>query len=339
MAGGQTRQTTALFLLVLAAAGQAYFVWYAARGMWGWAWLVHIFSCFILSGALSVKRSGDLRREAFHTRAAAGVILTIFFPGAGIWAAIAAEAAVRMAGDRRSGVFEDYEQAVLEHERRGRLLSGSAHLLDHIREEIGFEPLTDIMRGRDAGLKIRAIDRLSRSLKAEHVRLLKNATRDISPEVRLYASSALLKLETQASNRMAEAEDQSRRSMSSESSSDLGRLYFEYSRSGLVDAVVGKHYVELAVKAYREALDREPANADIMTRYAVCLAEAGRAAEALRFSERAAPILKDKKEALLLRSALRFNTAAYASVGEGLERLAAEDLTPEEREAVEFWQK
>lgn len=299
---------------------------------------VHVMAVGILWACYSLRLSferhpGDLMPDFFY-----GLILITFFPVIGLPAALLFFLAVRGFGfTMKSGIFEDYEKYILEKSVVDLTSQSITNLLRYIREEVSFEPLTDIMMGRQIRMKTKAIAKLAQTFSRPHVRLLRAATRDTAPEIRLHAANALLKMENQMHEKIQKALKTAKRLGSPRAHADLGDLCRIYSEIGILNQELSRYYLQMSVEAYRSSLDLETDQPEVIVHYARCLLELGQFERAGVLLERAAEIWPQDAEIVFLRNRAYFHLGKFEGIPDFFRVLDAKELEGREKEVCAFW--
>jgi len=154
---------------------------------------------------------------------------------------------------KRQGLVEIYSS---EMKRAARML-GVERVEDmdsFLMEEASVEPILEILKGSDVGLKRGAVNLLGNIGGKEAVGLLKESLSDPSPEVRFYAHATLAKLDDSYTQSIKTAERQTQ-DEASESFAALGNAFVRYAESGLVEDVVRRQLLDRATRAFEQALD------------------------------------------------------------------------------------
>jgi len=317
--------------------GLALFLRQAGAGPFWWLW--HGAAGVFLAAFLVVwMKSGPVSSFAYPQYSFAAVLI-LLFPGPGMLAAAVFLWMARIMGRRfRTGVFDEYDEYIRQDGENDGLITAGQRLLRRMREEAGFSSLADIMSGRSVPLKIRAIEKLCKSLVPEKVKLLRRASQDESPEVRLYAATALLKLEVDAQNRIEAAGKAADFAQDAEAFTELGNLYREYALSGLAEKSLSRYYLEKAIGAYRDALDRRSGDPEAMTVYGRCLLELDRLGDAGRLADGALRLWPQREELVFLRNEIYYRLGRYDLIQEAFEVLPPEARTdPQRKEVIQFW--
>lgn len=122
------------------------------------------------------------------------------------------------------------------------------------REELNVAPINDILRGKDENMKRGAITYLGRRATPEAVQTLTRCLSDASPDVRLFAHSALSKMDLAYNRQIHDA----KKLVAKEGEKVLphkllGLAYKNYAECGLLDAGTINHYMNLATASIEQA--------------------------------------------------------------------------------------
>jgi hypothetical protein len=149
-----------------------------------------------------------------------------------------------------------------------------------VRDSIDFESYVDILAGIDRALKIKVVSRLAGIKDPTAVRVLRASLHDPDPEVRLYASSAMFKLEVSYHQELSRAsKDMQRRGLLRDRIryADACRAYAD---AGLVDTDAAMHHRAIALEEYLFVCKSDPSRRDAAFAAVMLLIEMGRCAHA-----------------------------------------------------------
>ena len=278
-------------------------------------------------------RPGDPRRPIIFF----ALLTVIFFPLLGIPAAILIFFGARNSNQQQDIELESQGSHLDKQALRELRMDTYLGLMRHLREETTFEPLIDIMTGHETPLKIKAIRKLTQQFTPEHLALLKAATRDASAEIRLYAATALLKMEDGIVARISNAEKMTQRTKQALDYSTLGDLLCLYSESGLLEPSMARPALNRAAEAYANSLDLETRQAEIMLNYARVLIRLGDFHKARTVLDGAVKMWPGRAEAILLRASVYFELGHYLDVTAQLQAVGAAPLQVSDKEVVSFW--
>jgi len=329
---------TVILLIISGAAAEAAVpaVWRASHSLFI-AGAVHLTAAFLVAGGVhaAMRRLpyDEVRPVLFY-----GVLVTLFFPLIGLPAAFLMVLGVRIFGGRfRASVYEEYEQYVSEKEISSSIAGEGRNVLRNIRKEISFEPYADIVRWGDITSKMKVIGKLSGSFAREDVSLLREAVHDPSPEVRFYASGALLKLESRISERITRAEQSVKRRGGAEDYSDLGDMYRLYVTSGLSPEELTGYYILLACDAYQNSFDINTDQPDLVVAYAQSLFDIRNYRRASALLDHAVKIWPEHAEISFLRGEVYFRLGDLREVFRNFADTRTDGLDETRREAVKTW--
>ncbi|MDD4899774.1 MAG: tetratricopeptide repeat protein [Candidatus Omnitrophica bacterium] len=280
-----------------------------------------------------LEKKGQLNAVYFFS-----LILVLFFPGLGLIAAVFLIIAARwFSGRLKTGLYDSYEKYITQKSYDSVFTQRPDNVLNKMRNEIGFEPFIDIMRGEELKIKLRVIEKLSREPKNENVKLLKEAFYDPAADVRLYAAAALLKMDSQVNS---EIELMLKKTKSRGQAADfrqLGALYQKYVDSGLIEKSLTEYYLSLASQAYRTSLDIDTNQPDCLLDYVRCLFRLNQHNEAKSALDHAVAAWPDNPQMIFLRNEFCFITGDFANIGASFSGISPEGLSRDKREVWEFW--
>ncbi|MDD2752288.1 MAG: tetratricopeptide repeat protein [Candidatus Omnitrophica bacterium] len=266
------------------------------------------------------------------------LLLIIFFPGFGLIAAIFLVIVVKWFTQRlKSGLYSSYEKYITQKNYSLPFSERPSNVLSRMRSEIGFKPFIDIMRGEELKIKLRVIEKLSRDLKNENVRLLKEAFYDPAADVRLYAAAALLKMDGQVNNEIELMIKKTKSRGAAVDFRQLGLLYQKYVDSGLIEKNLTEYYLVLAVQAYRSCLDIDTDQSSVLLDYVRCLFRLNWHEKAKSALDNAIKAWPDNPEVIFLRNEFYFLMGDFKEIGASFSLASPEGLRQEKKEVWEFW--
>lgn len=265
-------------------------------------------------------------------------ILAAFFPGIGLIAAAIFYLPIQLGGKKLNiGLYDDYEEYITDKKEKSVRWKSLLGTQQQIRREVGFLPIADIMAGHDVKLKVKAIAKLSKNISRENVHILKRALADPLAEVRMYAASALIKMDQEINDQINLAKQWTQKRGSARDFAQLGNLYQVYTASGLVDETLSKYYLKLTAEAYRQSLDQDTQQSQIVVDYARCLLELKDNERAKLTLSRAYKIWPQDPNIVFLRNETLFRLGEMDQVKEGFESLNVSQLDESQRKVIEFW--
>ncbi|MEI7999045.1 MAG: tetratricopeptide repeat protein [Candidatus Omnitrophota bacterium] len=300
------------------------------------ALLLHLGASLLLAvGFIKFKKNAkqkELRAVYFF-----GLMLVVFFPCFGLPMGILVIVWVRRGQKSHLGIYEEYEEYI-EHVG-GKDTYGSLYLrqLDKLRGDIGFESYIDIIKGDNDNIKQRVIEKLSRNATVHSVKLLKMALSDLSPEVRLGAANALLKIEKTINDKIQTALNMTKQRGVAQDYTNLGGQYRGYAFIGLMEKKSSDHYMLLACQAYQQSLDLDTNQASVIKDYAEILLAVGDYEKAQKFLDNGIQIWPDDWQMHLLRAETYFLRRRFECVEGALYGMTSQDLSPLQVSALKFW--
>ncbi len=275
----------------------------------------------------------DMRAVWFY-----GVILVFFFPCAGIAAALLL---ILMVKEFTKHSGEDPYEDIDEDAKKNGLIHTTAktyiNVLQDIRKGLSFDSFIDIIRSGNDRVKERVIDKLSRDISPHSVRILKEAVREASPDVRLCAVGALLKIEETLSEKIQLAIRMTQKRGAAKDFGNLGDLYRMYATIGLIESQNTNYYLSLACKAYRKSLDISARNPEVLMTYARSLLSLEKYEEAGRLLDQAAKTWPQRQDVFLLRTEVYFALGQFREVAGRLNSMESADFESRMKEVAAFW--
>ncbi|MBF0494001.1 MAG: hypothetical protein HQL28_02580 [Candidatus Omnitrophica bacterium] len=266
-----------------------------------------------------------------------GAIITAVFPIIGAAAFLLLAGLMLFGPKLKANVYGDYENYISEKGINTDIYGDKSGMLNNIREEVSFESYVNIVHWGDIASKMKVIGKLSDSAEAADIRLLREAVKDTSPEVRFYASGALLKLESSISSKISEMEETVKTRGSSADFARLGDLYAEYASSGLAPANLKEYYITLSAENYRRSLDINTDQPEVILNYVKGLFSTKEHRKAKPLLDMAIKTWPDEARLLLLRAEVYFLLWDMREMFFCLSGLRMDALTEEEKKVVEFW--
>lgn len=296
------------------------------------------FSGAVLLGVAIWRRRREIPKEdPWQPLFTYGYILTVFFPGFGALFFVLQCGLFLKGKTLRTGLYEDYESYISRKQQDGGEVREVMNALRQIREEVSFEPLVDILTGTDVRMKQRAIKKLSQKISRESVKLLQEATRDASPEVRLYAAAALLEMEAGINAKIRRASEMTKQKGSPQAYAELADLYSTYVKTGLSEETLAQYYLGLSAEAYEKSLDLDTNQPQVVADYARVLLALRRFDKAKRVMDRFVHLWPENGELVFLREEIYFNLGLYKDVGDLLKNAGRLAMEGREKEIFDFW--
>ncbi len=157
----------------------------------------------------------------------------------------------------RRGIVEQYRDYIdRDREEQVEELKPLDDVVTFLMGELSVEPLADLLASEDHEMRRAAIEVLRRLKNPTAIRLLRQALKDPNPEVRVYATGALTRVDAEMNEAIESAAARAERSLG-----DMDALLawaeamLAYVRSGLLDPDSQKHYLTLAEEPIKKALE------------------------------------------------------------------------------------
>lgn len=293
----------------------------AAQGVWHWLAVagLHLAAAAVLPlVGRTVRGEAALRRYYYNLSG----LFILFIPVLGILGSFLA-LGLSNALQKPKGLAEEFERKV--YMRKADLLAVRADdLKGFLAEEMGVEPIRDILDGNDVDLKRGAVTLLRNLGTPEAVKMLRLCLTDEALEVRYSAHSALTVIEEGHTRAIAEAKDKVEEGEAG-SRTRLGLACLAYATSGLPEEALASHYLESAREALGAAREESAKNGEDTAELDLRLGEIAlrmddRKAAAQAF-DRIAPDAPQYFEALLGLCRLHYDDRDYASLARDVARL------------------
>jgi len=234
-------------------------------------------------------------------------------------------------------LYKDYEDFIEENNVEKTSIAHYKNILHELRNEVSFEPFIDIIKGQNNLTKEKVIEKLSNNISANSVRILKIAISDPSGGVRLSAANGLLKIEEVINGKIQLAVKMTKERGSAKDFSDLGDIYRMYANIGLMEASSYNHYMNLTCQAYKQSLDIDTNQVDVVIHYAQSLISIKDYEKANRLLDHAIKTWPDNNDIILLRAESCFHLHKINEIKESLYDLTLESLSPDQRVVAEYW--
>lgn len=312
------------------------FIW-AIHGMTSAPILFHFAASilFVFAYILSIPRRSNYYRPVLFY----GLLLILTLPGFGVIAAIMLFALTFVVGTfAKSGVYEEYEKSLIEPDMEAVDVKMETQALRRVRHEVEFESFADVIKGGDVYKKSKVLEKLTKRISSDSIVLLQEATADASAEVRLYAATALLKVEDVINGMIRDAVAKTRQRGLSVDFMLLGDLYKLYSKVGLLEKKVALKFLSLSCDAYRSSLDIDTSQPEVMLHYLQSLIVLGQCEKAQSFLQGIVKIYPNDSRFWFLYASVYYYLNDINQMLEVLSHIKDTDsLTEHEREVVEFW--
>ena len=237
----------------------------------------------------------------------------------------------------KENVYEEYESYIAEKSEEILKANRTGNILRDFREEINFEPFIDIMQGENVKVKAMVIKKLSKDFNPENIKLLKSALNDPLKEVRLYAASALVEMESELNEKIRKAQEVLRGMKTFKAYGNLGDFYWLYAQSGLMEKALAYHYLHEAISAYQKSLEMNPHQSQLEIEYVRCLIELGEFQTAQGFVEHSLTQWPQNTDLIFLSAAIYFQLGLFPQIPKRLNPINISELDDQQKELVHFW--
>ncbi|MCD6459656.1 hypothetical protein J7L67_03190 [bacterium] len=172
----------------------------------------------------------------------------------------------------------------------------------YMLENLDVQSYRDILNGDNLELKRSVISKLSEDDKKEDIYILQQTLKDIDPEIRFYASSALKKIEENFQKKfLALKEEISSNPDSLNHNLMLGKEYFRFARSGLSDKTSELFYYNQSKICLQKAYSIDKENIDTALEFGKVLIQLCEYEQALKCFEDAYLIDNENWQVLIWR--------------------------------------
>lgn len=298
----------------------------------------HLLAVALLAAGWFAWRAGHGRRDRFAPLAVYAILFVAFFPFFGLAAVcLLLPLSGALGAKLRRGVYDEFESYLVERTGQAGGLQTYTHVLRQIRRELSFEPFVDIMAGREVMAKARAIEKLVRNVSRESVKLLKEATQDLSPEVRLQAANALLKMEADINLKIERAMRTAQLQGSAKAFADLGDVYGAFATSGLVPETLERYYLRLSADSYASSIDLQTDQSRVVIQYGRALVALGDLTRAKSLVDQAVGLWALDSDVAFLRNEVYFKLGRFEEVASSMEKVQPGKLDERRLEVLRFW--
>jgi hypothetical protein len=263
----------AALALVGAGAAEAAAFWIVLRAPSPW-WPAALAAHAIAAGLAGGGLGGGRRDGRFLV-----VSVVLALPALGLVGLGAIRLWLRLAGPSR--LYTDIHSEMLELPGPSQAPEPVDRVFDWLQTQVSVRPLADLIRAGDPRTQRWAIELLAKRGDGPAVDLLREALQAEDRDTQIAASSALQRVEERLALQISHAQERLREEPDSPGGLlALGDACRTYQASGLLDPVMGRHWLTEAEAAYRRALGLRPGWRVPMLALARVLLALGRAHEA-----------------------------------------------------------
>jgi hypothetical protein len=237
--------------LVGAGAAEAVAVWIGLRAPAPW-WPAALAAHAIAAGLAGGSLGGGRRDGRFLA-----VSMVLALPALGLVGLGAIRLWLRLA--RPSGLYTDVHSEMVRLPGPSQAPEPVDRVFDWLQSQVSVRPLADLIRAGDPRTQRWAIELLAKRGDGSAVDLLREALQAEDRDTQIAASSALQRVEERLALQISHAQERLREEPDSPGDLvALGDACRVYQASGLLDPVMGRHWLTEAEAAYRRALERRP---------------------------------------------------------------------------------
>ena len=269
-------------------------------------------------------------------------LLGFFFPGIGL--PILALAGMVSFGPRlfRQDILTQIKEYVTYRKPDLEDIKSIDDVVSFIQTEIAIEPLVDIMNSDDPDLRRGAVEALSKIKSPPAIRLLKQARADSNLDVRIYANTALSRLDSEKAEALEAAEHKAaQQSDDPEAQIQFAREALDYAYSGLLEPETIPVYVNMAEAPVKRAYSLRPDHAETLELYGRVHLYQGRPEEAAAMFRQAMKMSGDSHAAELGLAESLFDMGRWDDLVTHCRALSQKtgwrEFNAEAAAAVEMW--
>lgn len=234
-----------------AGAAEAVAFWIALRAPSLW-WPAALAAHAIAAGLAGASLGGGRRDGRFLA-----VSMVLALPALGLVGLGAIRLWLRLAGP--SGLYVDMHSEMVQLPGPSQAPEPVDRVFDWLQTQVSVRPLADLIRASDPRTQRWAIELLAKRGDGPAVDLLREALQAADRDTQIAASSALQRVEERLALVIGHAQERLREEPDSpEGLVALGDACRAYQASGLLDPVMGRHWLTEAEAAYRRALVLRP---------------------------------------------------------------------------------
>lgn len=208
----------------------------------------------------------------------------------------------------------------------------------YMHGEINIEPIRDILSSQDENLKRGAINYLSRNPSPATIRILQQCISDNDPDIRLFAHTALTRIDEGFVQAIQERADL--KNKSNDDYFQLALAYRKYAESTLLEAGTADHYFELASLSFAKVSRGDENYSTARFNLGEIAARTDYAKASSYFSTLPQGHRLGAK-ALIALCRLNFEGGNFLELRDCLNQLrdlkASNDIEPELKQLVSFW--
>lgn len=249
----------------------------ASSAWWPLALLAHLVAAAFAGPGLA-----EPRRDARFLTAS----LVLALPGLGLAGLSLVRIWRRRAGP--SGIYTGVHAEMADLPGPSQSPEPVDRVFEWLQAQVSVQPVADLIRTGDPRTQRWGIELLARRGDGPSVDLIREALQAEDRDTQILASAALQRVDERLAGRIGQAQEQLRLDPDSpERALALGEACVAYQESRLLDAVMGRYWLEQAEAAFRGALAARPGWAEAERALARVLLVVGRVDEAERVAREA----------------------------------------------------
>jgi len=298
--------------------------------------IVHSIAIFLFMNHLRITQEESNNLYGYFTFV--GVIVSIGLPVFGVAGyVIIRNIFLKKKQTYHAEILDEYNEYLTESANIGNPHSVTRDVNARLREETDFESFGDIIDGSDSDLKSKVISKLSQDPSHYNVELLRRALRDNSHEVKLYASSALLKIDEHSQNRIEVAQLNTEQMGNKKSYNELGLAYVDYIASGLLPTEVVSDISMKASEAFRNSLDIDSDQKFIVLQYIRCLIRSMSKERVSHIIDHALAVWPDECELKYLKAEYLFTIKDFTKIPGCLKSIEPDQMSAVQKDVYTLW--
>lgn len=280
----------------------------------------------------------DKRFVEKHNFTLLALILAMAVPVYGMLGMTIIHLFVKRAEVQRKDYFA-MEQEFLPESHKGLLKNVDQHVIGIARDELDIDAFQDIFQGSDRQMEESAINKISRSLTKNAVRLLKDVIQTSTSDTRVMAASALIEMEGRVVKKIeALRERLADKPTHMETVLELARTYDLYCYLDVLEPALESYYQELTIQQYEYLLRFHPEHPEANLEYGRILLNSGDNQKAIAVLTRIRNMAPDDINSRIWLAEAHYNGGDLANVRRICRELMDFESIPERiKDVVTLW--
>jgi len=273
-----------------------------------------------------------------HNFTLIALILSVAIPVYGMLGMTIIHLFVRRAEVPRKDYFA-VEQEFLPESHKALLKNVDQHVIGITRDELDIDAFRDIFLGNDKQLEESAINKISRSLTKNAVRLLKEVIQTTTSDTRVMAASALIEMEGRVIKKIESLRDHlQEKPTDMETVLELARTYDLYCYLDVLEPALERYYHNLAIQQYEYFLKFQSEHQEANLEYGRILLNSGDNRKAIAVLNHIRSMAPDDINSRIWLAEAHYNEADFHNVRHICRELTHFETIPERiKDVVTLW--